>query len=267
MAAEFPVLAELRDRTWAIYDAAPARVTRQMFDLDELTRVHAQLSLALDALAEALVAQESAAPDAVDNSLFSDEISDAAEIEDGHKYDTSSLNMYSCNHMEPPEGGKIPCFKDRAHAQSCLEIKCAGGEAAHNPENRTKRHPTGSGEVPAITASRLLDLAPERWREALDGIETVNWSVIGYVAAARRAELGVSDHAWRSGIERMGERCAAICLAVLDINRDHPTKPVRSVGGAFVAMTRRAQAGELHLEPSIQWITARRAGGSTDRSC
>ena len=111
-----------------------------------------------------------------------------------------------------------------------------------------------------MTASRLLELAPERWQDALGGIDSVDWSVISYVAAARRAELGVSEHAWRAGIAEMGDRCAAICLAVLDTNRDHPTKPVRSVGGAFVAMTRRARAGDLHLEPSIQWIAARRAG-------
>ena len=267
MAAEFPALAELRDRTWAIYDASPARVTRQLFDLDDLTRIHAELTLALDALAEALITMESSMPSAVDNSIFCNKISDAPEIEDVHKYDTTSFKMYSCSNAEPSNDGKISSFEDRANAQSCLEIKCANGEIVRNPQNQAKRQPTGPGGVPAVTANGLLDFAPERWRDALDGIKTIDWSVVGYVAAARRAELGVSDHAWRVGIERMGERCAAICLAVLDTNRDHPTKPVRSVGGAFVAMTRRAEAGDLHLEPSIQWITARRAGVSNDRSC
>jgi len=35
-----------------------------------------------------------------------------------------------------------------------------------------------------------------------------------------------------------------------------------AVGGAFVAMTRRAEAGKLNLEPSIKWIAARRAGAA-----
>ena len=260
VAAEFSALAELRDRTWAIYDAAPARVTRYIFDLEDLARIRAELTLALDALVEAVQVVETDALDAVNNGSNSDEISDAAEIEAIHKYGTTPINLYSCNNAEPPNGGKIPYFKDRANARSRLEIKCAGGETAHNPKNRAGGKKSPSGDAPVLTARQLLDLAPDRWRDALDGIETVDWSVIGYVAAARRAELGVSDHAWRGGIERMGERRAAICLAVLDINRDHPTKPVRSVGGAFVAMTRRAEAGDLHLEPSIQWIAARKAG-------
>ena len=260
LAAEFPALTELRDRTWAIYDAAPARVTRQVFDLDDLSRIRAELTLALDALMEALAALDKGPSESVDNGSISDEISDAAEIQDRHKYDTTSLNMYSCNNAEPPEGGKISYFKDRANARSCLGNECASGETSRNPQNRTTRQLAGSGEAPPMTARRLLDLAPARWSEAIGGIDAVDWSVIGYVAAARRAELGVSEHAWRSGIEKMGERRAAICLAVLDANRDHPTKPVRSIGGAFVAMTRRAAVGDLHLEPSIQWIAARKAG-------
>lgn len=234
-AQEFPSLAELRDRTWAIYDASPVRVTRQIFDLDTLTRIRAELSLALDALTEALDKIDMAPAGAVDIVMFDDKISDASEILPAQKYDTNP-NLYSCS---------------RAEARTGLEIKDAKAKIEHKPENRAE---------PQITARSLLDLAPERWRNALEGIETIDWKTVGFVAAARRAELGVSDHAWQAGVGRMGPRRAAICLAVLDTNREHPTKPVRSVGGAFVAMTRRAEAGTLHLEPSIRWITARRAG-------
>ena len=234
-AQEFPVLAEMRDRTWAIYDAAPVRVTRQVFDLDALTRIRAELGLALDTLVEALDRVDSSSSEFVDNVMINDKISDASEILPTHKYDTTP-KMYSCS---------------RANARTGLEMENAKGEIEHNPENCTE---------PQITARQVIDMAPDRWRDALEGIETVDWKTVGFVAAARRAELGVSDHAWQAGIGRMGPRRAAICLAVLDTNREHPTKPVRSVGGAFVAMTRRAETGTLHLEPSIRWIAARRAG-------
>ena len=234
-AQDFPALADIRDRTWTIYDATPARLTRQVFDLDDLNRIQAELALAQDALLQALEMAETASCEVVDKRVIDKESSDASEILPRHKYYTTP-DLYYCS---------------RAHARTSLGMKDAEGETGHNPEHRTE---------PQITARGLLDLAPDRWREALEGIVTVDWQTIGFVAAARRAELGVSDHAWRAGVGSMGPRRAAICLAVLDTNREHPTKPVRSVGGAFVAMTRRAETGSLHLEPSIRWIAARRAG-------
>jgi len=234
-ALDLPALDDLRERTWAIYDAAPARLTRQVFDIDDLTRIEAGLALALHSLTEALETSEATPCRGVDNRPDHTGISDAPEILPAHEYDTTPI-LYSCS---------------RADARTCMEIKEAKGETGHNPECRTE---------PQMTARQLLDLAPDRWRDALEGAETVDWRTIGFVAATRRAELGVSEHAWRAGVDGMGPRRAAICLAVLDTNREHPTKPVRSVGGAFVAMTRRAETGSLHLEPSIRWIGARRAG-------
>ena len=234
-AQAFPALAALRDRTRAIHDAAPARLLRQVFDLDALRRIRAELALALDALAEAIASLDPAPDEAVEKFSEDDEISDAAEIPPRQKYDTTP-NLYSCS---------------RADSPSCREDKRTKGEAGRKPD----RHPG-----PQITARQVLDLAPGRWREALGETGEVDWAMIGFVATARRAELGVSEHAWRAGVEGMGSRRAAVCLAVLDANRAHPTAPVRSVGGAFVAMTRRDATGELHLEPSIRWIAARKAG-------
>ena len=231
-AAEHLGLADLCRQMWAIYDASPARVTRHLFELDDLTRVHAELMLAVDTLIEALDQINSSMPEAGDNDALDVNISDTAEINCRHKYRTTPLELYSCNR---------------------LEINDANGETGHNPEKR----PRGNNSDPAITPKRLLDLAPDRWTEAISGIEHPDWSVIGFVAAARRAELGVSEHAWQAGVDRMGPRRAAICLAILDANRNHPTTPVRSVGGAFVAMTRRDATGELDLQPSLNWIAAR----------
>ena len=255
-AQPFASLAALRDQTWAIYDASPSRVTRQGFGLDDLTRLHAELTLALDALATALDAITAPEPKAVDNLAKAVKISDAPEISCRQKYSTTPVRLYSCNDAEPPDGGTFSDSEDRANARSGLEMKGASVQVARKPEHRAG----GKKSDPVITPERLLDLAPERWRDAISGIDRPDWTVIGFVAAARRAELGVSETAWRTGVERMGARRAALCLAILDTNRNHPTKPVRSVGGAFVAMTRRDAKGELDLAPSIRWIAARRAG-------
>ena len=258
-ATEYPALAGLRDQTWAIYDATPGRVTYRVYDLPALSRLKAKLTLAVEALVEALDALDTPSPEAGDNCLSPVNMSDASDIGVRHKYLTTSLDLYSCRDAEPTIVGKSSLISDPAHAVSGLEVEDAGGQIGDNPENR----PVVKNQTPTITAKHLIQLAPDRWSESLGDPDHITWQVVGFVANARRAELGVSESAWRSGVERMGERSAAICLAVLDVNRDHPTTPVRSVGGAFVAMTRRAEAGKLNLEPSINWIAARRAGAAT----
>ena len=257
-AADYPAIADLRSQMWAIYDAAPGRITYRLYDVAALSRLKAELTMAVDTLVAALSALDTPSSEAGDNCLSGVNRSDASDLQARHKYLTTSLDLYSCRNAEPPDGGKIPGSSDPAHAVSGLEIKDADGQIGDNPE----KHPVVKNRTPAITAKHLIQLAPDRWSENLGDPEQINWQLVGFVADARRAELGVSESAWRSGIDRMGPRRAAICLAVLDANRDHPTRPVRSVGGAFVAMTRRAEAGRLNLEPSIRWIVARRAGAA-----
>ena len=257
-AEDYPAMSELRSQMWAIYDAAPARIIRTIHDLPTLTRVQAKLTLAVDTLIEALDALDTPSPASVDNHLNAVNMSDQSDTGVRHKYLTTPSKLYSCRDAEPSKDDEIANFGDPAHAVSSIEMKDAGGHFGDNPENR----PTVKNQTPAITAKHLIQLAPKRWSENLGDPDQINWQLVGFVADARRAELGVSESAWRSGVARMGPRSAAICLAVLDANRDHPTKPVRSVGGAFVAMTRRAEAGKLNLEPSINWIAARRAGAA-----
>jgi len=223
-ALEFPALADLRSQMWAIHDAFPTRLTRSLFELDDLMRVDAELTLALDTLVEAMEALVKPAPEAGDNGGFGVNISDASEAGCRHKYLTTPLDLYSCSKVEPPIGDKNADIRDPADTGPCLDMKSAGGENGRNPK---------SAPLAQITPRKLLDLAPERWRDALEGMERIDWSVIGFVASARRAELGVSERAWRTGVDRMGPRQAALCLAILDTNRDHPTRagvPVLGVG-------------------------------------
>jgi len=257
-AADYPALAGLRDQTWAIYDAAPGRVTYRLYDLAALARLRAGMTLALDAMIEALDALDTSSPEPGDNCFPDVNMSDASDIQVRHKYLITTLDLYSCRETKPPQGNQISGSSDPAQAVPGIETESAGGQIGHNPENA----PVVKHQTPTITAKHLIQLAPDRWSANLGDADRIDWRMVGFVADARRAELGVSEHAWRIGVERMGPRRAAICLAILDTNRDHPTRPVCSVGGAFVAMTRRAEVGTLNLEPSINWIAARRAGAA-----
>jgi len=259
-AAEYPALTDLRDRTWAIYDAVPGRVTYRLYDLTGLVRLRTEMILAVETMIEALDMLAAPSPEAGDNGPSPVHMSDASDTRVRHKYPTTSLILYSCRNAGQTGDDEIRNPDKPASSMTGMERKGAGDRTGYNPQNA----PIPENHAPKITARHLLGLAPDRWSENLGDPDRVDWRVIGFVADARRAELGVSERAWRIGVERMGPRSAAICLAILDTNRNHPTSPVRSVGGAFVAMTRRAEAGTLNLEPSINWIAARRRASRGD---
>ena len=251
VALKHPALADLCAETWKAFSTCPARFTRTIFDVDALARIHATLTLANERLAEALDAPATPAPEAGDNSRLCVEISDAAEINYRHKYLTTPSDLYSCKPAEAVAGEKTAGSGVASDDGSCGGTEDAGGETGRKAPYRPE------AQIPPRT---LLDLAPGRWRETLGDMERVDWSVIGYIADARRAELGIGERAWTLGVRRMGASTAALCLMILDTNREHPTRPVRNVGGAFVAMTRRFAAGTLNLDPSVRWIAARRKG-------
>ena len=110
-----------------------------------------------------------------------------------------------------------------------------------------------------ITPQRLIALAPPRWRAALTEKTELTWTTIGYIADARRKELRIADHAWKEGQGALGKAGAATALMMLDANQSHPTKPVRNVGGAFVAIGRKARAGKADLATSLRFLALRRA--------
>jgi len=71
--------------------------------------------------------------------------------------------------------------------------------------------------------------------------------------------LDVGIHAWRRLTLVIGRRAAAIALMALEANRDHPSRPVRNVGGAVFRFAEIAQEGQLRLDAMVLGILARRA--------
>ena len=112
-----------------------------------------------------------------------------------------------------------------------------------------------------LTPERLVSLATEDiawllrsvpdWRDALPQI---------------RRELGISESAWNEAVDILGGYHALVALMVIDRNRLHPTKPIRSPGGALRAFTARAETGRLNLGRSVVAIWDRERKGVHPRT-
>ncbi|ATG38078.1 plasmid replication protein RepC_soli-1a (plasmid) [Phaeobacter piscinae] len=70
--------------------------------------------------------------------------------------------------------------------------------------------------------------------------------------------LGINYSAWAEAAQLMGTEGAALCVLILDANRDHPSAPVKNPGGMLRAMTRRYQTGKLNLVGSLIGLSRRR---------
>lgn len=70
--------------------------------------------------------------------------------------------------------------------------------------------------------------------------------------------LGINYSAWAEAAHLMGQEGAALCVLILDANRDHPTAPVKNPGGTLRAMTRIFEAGKLNIVGSLIGLSRRR---------
>lgn len=77
-------------------------------------------------------------------------------------------------------------------------------------------------------------------------------------ANARVAPLGINITAWAAACDRMGRVPAALCVMLLDANRDHPTAPVMNPGGALRGMIKAHNRGKLNLIGSLIGLHRRR---------
>ena len=77
-------------------------------------------------------------------------------------------------------------------------------------------------------------------------------------AAARIGPLGINLSAWAAACDRMGRARAAICVLLLDANRDHPTSPVMNPGGALRGMIKAHNRGKLNIIGSLIGLHRRR---------
>lgn len=77
-------------------------------------------------------------------------------------------------------------------------------------------------------------------------------------ANARIAPLGINITAWAAACDRMGRVKAALCVLLLDANRDHPTAPVMNPGGALRGMIKAHNRNKLNLIGSLIGLHRRR---------
>lgn len=117
----------------------------------------------------------------------------------------------------------------------------------------------------AIPLEKIWQAAPESWKRSLGPEEPISWPVLIDLADRLAPRLEVSPWAWTRALQVLGPCDAATALLVLDRNRDHPARPVHSVGGALVGMVRRAEAGGFDLAPSVHGVMGRTGGGQGAR--
>ncbi len=118
------------------------------------------------------------------------------------------------------------------------------------------------------TIAQISNAATDLFRSCLDiqsgSSGQVTSETIVDAASDIASMLGINHSAWAEACVVMGRFDAALAVLVLDRNRNHPTNPVRSPGGALRAMTDRARSGDLNIDASI-FAILRRSDIDADR--
>lgn len=133
----------------------------------------------------------------------------------------------------------------------CLEHKNKVESEAHNQKMQRLLQP-----------ERLFDIASEDMQIQIQVCQggAPNVRDLHIIDAATRivGGLGINYDAWSKAVEFMGDHGAALCVLIIDANRNHPTTPVRNPGGALRAMTARHKAGKLNIVGSLIGLARRR---------
>ncbi len=248
------------------YERADVSRLRNTMTVGDLERRIAALTLLQDRLGDLLCPQKDNVD--VDNSCFSSQTINQSE--DSVRL-INTTNISSCpSDIRKPEDAKRNIsqtnFSKRPIGRQGLEISSSDRQAkpSERRENgswRIDRQPQDIDTLPAL--SEIWKAAPPSWKAALGSEVDISWPILIDLARHFVPQLGVSAHAWHRALDVLGPTEATLALIVLDRNRDHPTRPVRSVGGALVGMVRRAEQGAFNLAPSVFGILSR--AGNTDR--
>ena len=107
--------------------------------------------------------------------------------------------------------------------------------------------------------SHAISLASEEFQMEMEarGGERPEYALVE-AAAARVPHLGINITAWAAACDRMGRTKAAICILLLDANRDHAVNPVRNPGGALRGMIKAHNRGKLNIIGSLIGLHRRR---------
>ena len=167
--------------------------------------------------------------------------------------DSSSV---SCNASDikrstgKPAHSKNLC-SDPHGSEVCLENKDEDAGDGYNPKLERLLQP-----------QRLFDLASEDMQAYILACQdqAPNLRDLHFIDAAARIshDLGINYDAWMKAVHAIGDHGAALCVLLIDANRNHPTSPVHNPGGALRAMTKRHKNGKLNLVGSLIGLARRR---------
>ena len=169
--------------------------------------------------------------------------------------DTTQEESMYCNASLQKRTGLQPdadFIADTPHGVSdCLESKYEAAREAHKCKFSEKLTPKRLYDLCAFDMRMHLDLA-------LKGRGTILHHDFVNAAYDCALAMGVNHSAWVDAIETMGEFPAALCIILIDANRDHPVSPIRSPGGTLRAMTRKHSAGELNIFGGLIGLSQRK---------
>lgn len=130
----------------------------------------------------------------------------------------------------------------------CLENECEADSGVINPKLAALMEP-----------EQLFKLSSEDFQTALAARSNrITTEAIIDAAHDMLTPLGINYSAWRGACGAMGRHAAALCILVLDANRDHPQTPVRNPGGFLRGMIRAQKRGNLNLTGSLIGLQRRR---------
>lgn len=113
-----------------------------------------------------------------------------------------------------------------------------------------------------LTPDRLYALASEDMKMyiASHRANRPQISSMDFVLAAIdiASALGISRSAYDAAQEQLGDFATALCVLIIDANRDHPDTPVKNPGGLLRSLTRRHAHGKFNLAGSLIGLIERK---------
>ncbi|MFV1761491.1 replication initiation protein RepC [Phaeobacter sp. A90a-4k] len=135
--------------------------------------------------------------------------------------------------------------------EHCLEKKCEADSEAFKLRFMRGMNP-----------NRLYELAGPDMRARIEFRRGVRNEVreLDLIEAAHDMlpYLGINYSAWAEAAHLMGNEGAALCVLLVDANRDNPAYPVKNPGGALRGMIKRFRAGKLNPVGSLLGLSRRR---------
>ena len=188
------------------------------------------------------------------------------------------IENHSDSSCEPEETFRSYIQEDinQIHSEECNAHvnKRSAGKPAHSKSNTSEpygpddcREKQLQAETEALQGlfsgyyglSHAVSLASEEFQMEMEarGGERPEYALVE-AAAARVPHLGINITAWAAACDRMGRTKAAICILLLDANRDHAVNPVRNPGGALRGMIKAHNRGKLNIVGSLIGLHRRR---------